>query len=30
VRPLLRQLVKQIDIAREAEAPVKEPEQWSP
>ena len=30
VRPLLRQLVKQIDIAREAEAPVKELEPWSP
>ena len=30
VRPLLRQLVKQIDLAREAEAPVREPEPWSP
>ena len=29
-RPLLRQLVKQIDIAREADAPVKEPKPWSP
>jgi len=30
VRPLLRQLVKQIDIARAAEEPVKETEPWSP
>ncbi|MEC7210872.1 MAG: GTPase ObgE [Pseudomonadota bacterium] len=30
VRPLLRQLVKQIDIARAAEEPAKETEPWSP
>ena len=30
VRSLLRQLVKQIDIARAAEEPAKEPEPWSP